>query len=99
MLIGGVYLLKRGVVVQSQIIGKAAQMLFIITLSLSFFHDFFASWRLPLDVILLWITVIMELLALIFYAVKAFNTAKALRRKEVTQKNAEKVPCGKLNGK
>jgi len=97
MLIGGVYLMKRGVVVQSQIIGKVAQVLFIIALSLSFFHDFFASWILPLDVILLWITITMELLALVFYAANAFKTAKALRRKEITQKNSEKAPYGKVN--
>jgi CDP-diacylglycerol--glycerol-3-phosphate 3-phosphatidyltransferase len=79
MLIGGAYLLKRGIVVQSQMIGKAAQWLFFAALCLSFFHNFFACWILPLDVILLWIAVIMALLALIFYAVKASKTAKAIK--------------------
>jgi len=79
MLIGGAYLLKRGIVIQSQMIGKAAQWLFIAALCLSFFHDFFASWILPLDVILIWIAVIVALLALIFYAVKASKTAKVIK--------------------
>jgi hypothetical protein len=76
MLIGGVYLLKKGVVAQSHMIGKVAQWLFIVSLCLGFFHDFFASWILPLDVILLWTSVIMALLALIFYAVNASKMLK-----------------------
>ena len=83
MLIGGSYLLSRGIVVQSQIMGKTAQWLLIAALCLSFFHDFFAGWILPLDVILLWITVIMALLALVFYAVNASKAANA-NKKDVT---------------
>ena len=75
MLIGGSYLLSRGIVVQSQIIGKAAQWLLITALCLCFFHDFFTIWVLPLDVILLWIAVIMALLALIFYTIDASKAA------------------------
>jgi cardiolipin synthase len=82
MLSGGFYLLKRGIVVQSQMIGKAAQWLFIAALCLGFFHDYFAGWILPLDVILLWVAVIMSLLALVFYAVNAFKSAKVIKRKE-----------------
>lgn len=78
MLLGGFYLLKRGVVVQSQMIGKAAQWLFIAALCLGFFHDFFAGWILPLDVILLWIAVITALLALVFYAFDASKSAKTM---------------------
>lgn len=81
MLIGGSYLLSRGIVVQSQIAGKAAQWLLIVALCLGFFHDFFARWLLPLDVILLWIAVIMALLALIFYAVNASKAADADKKK------------------
>lgn len=82
MLSGGFYLLKRGIVVQSQMIGKAAQWLFIAALCLGFFHDYFAGWILPLDVILLWVAVIMSLLALVFYAINAFKSAKVIKRKE-----------------
>lgn len=79
MLAGGFYLLKRGVVVQSRMIGKAAQWLFITALCLGFFHDFFAGRTLPLDVILLWIAVIAALLALVFYAAHASKTVKATK--------------------
>jgi phosphatidylglycerophosphate synthase len=82
MVAGGSYLLKRGIVVQSQMIGKAAQWLFIAALSLSFFHDFFVGWVLPLDVILLWTAVITALLALVFYSVTAFKASKAMKNKK-----------------
>ncbi len=75
---GGFYLLKRGIVVQSQMIGKAAQWLFIAALCLGFFHDYFAGWILPMDVILLWIAVITALLALVFYAFDASKSAKTM---------------------
>jgi len=83
MLLGGSYLLSRGVVVQSQIIGKTAQWLLISALCLSFFHDFFADWILPLDVILLWIAVIMALLALVFYAIDVSKAANADKKKVI----------------
>ncbi|MPN63331.1 CDP-diacylglycerol--glycerol-3-phosphate 3-phosphatidyltransferase [bioreactor metagenome] len=82
MLTGGFYLLKRGIVVPSQMIGKVAQWLFITALCLGFFHDFFADWILPLDVVLLWAAVIMALLALVFYAVNVSRTVKAMEREK-----------------
>ncbi len=75
MLIGGTYLLGKGIVVQSHMIGKAAQWLLITAICMSFFHDFFTSWILPVDIILLWVAVIVSLLALIFYAVNTFKTS------------------------
>jgi cardiolipin synthase len=85
MLAGGFYLLKRGIVMPSQMIGKAAQWLIITALCLGFFHDFFAGWILPLDVILLWAAIITALLALVFYAVNASRTAKAMKGGKATQ--------------
>lgn len=76
MLLAGACLLAKGIVVQSQMIGKAAQWLMIVSLSLSFFHDFFAGWIMPLDVILLWTAVAVTLLALIYYARNILKTAK-----------------------
>lgn len=83
MLIGSSWLLKRGIVVQSQIIGKVAQWLLIIALSLNFFHDFFVNWILPLDAIFLWIAVLMSMSALIFYVFDAYRTLKTMKRERV----------------
>jgi cardiolipin synthase len=87
MLIGGTYLLRRGIVVQSQIIGKASQWLLIAAMCLVFFHDYFKSRGLPLDVIFVWIAVIMALLALIFYAVNALKTAQATECEKKAHRN------------
>jgi cardiolipin synthase len=89
MLIGGTYLLKRGIVVQSKLIGKTAQLLFVIALCMGFFHDFFASWILPLDVMLLWTALIMAFLALIFYAFDASKAAKAMSKRSIQDINNE----------
>lgn len=67
LMIGSTGLIKRGVVLQSQMIGKIAQWLMIIAISLGFFHNSFENWIIPLDAILLWIAVIVTLAALIFY--------------------------------
>jgi phosphatidylglycerophosphate synthase len=78
MLIGSVCLIKNGIVSQSQEIGKIAQWLMIVAISLSFFHNFFTNWIVPLDTILLWIAVVVALLALIFYAGKIAKAKKAV---------------------
>jgi CDP-diacylglycerol--glycerol-3-phosphate 3-phosphatidyltransferase len=78
MLIGSACLIKRGIVSQSQEIGKIAQWLTIVAISLSFFHNFFTNWVVPLDTILLWIAVAVALLALIFYAGKIAKAKKAV---------------------
>ena len=62
-------------VVYSNIAGKAAQVCFIIALILSFFHDKLdPQW----DVIVLWITVGLALLAMVVYTVEYM---KSLRKK------------------
>ena len=76
MVLGGMFMLKRGVVVYSNLIGKAAQVCFIASLVLAFFHDDFdaAGTRLlglTPDILLLWITVALAILAMIVYTVGA----------------------------
>lgn len=81
MVLGGMYMLKKGIVVYSEIVGKAAQFLFIVALSLSFFHqDFLAAGSLQWDMLALWISVGLTLLALAFYARRAIEKLRAVRK-------------------
>ena len=76
MVLGGVFMLSRNVVVYSNYVGKTAQVFFIASLILSFFHDRFAAWGVQLDMILLWITVALALAAMAVYAFEAYRTLK-----------------------
>ncbi len=81
MVLGGVYMLKRGVVVYSNIVGKAAQVCFIASLVLAFFHsDFEAAgttlFSLTPDLLLLWLTVALSILAMVIYTVNAYRKLK-----------------------
>lgn len=72
MVLGGIFMLSRNVVVYSNLIGKAAQVCFIISLILSFFHQSFLDggavlWGMTPDRILLWLTVGLAVLAMICY--------------------------------
>ena len=76
MVLGGVFMLSRDVVVYSNYFGKAAQVGFIASLILSFFHDQFVEGNVLLfgmtpDILLLWITVALAIIAMIVYAVEA----------------------------
>ena len=76
MVLGGMFMLKRGVVVYSNLIGKAAQVCFIASLVLAFFHDDFDTagarlFGLTPDILLLWITVALSMIAMIIYTVGA----------------------------
>ena len=77
MVIGGMFMLKHNVVVYSNYVGKAAMVFFIASLLLSFFHEELDAWGVQLDVILLWITVGLALVALVVYAVDAAKKLKA----------------------
>jgi cardiolipin synthase len=80
MVFGGMYMLKKGIVVYSEIVGKAAQFLFIVALSLSFFHqDFLAAGTLQWDMLALWISVGLTLLAFAFYARRALEKLRAAK--------------------
>ena len=76
MVIGGLFLLSRDVVVYSNIFGKAAQVSFILSLILSFFHVPLEEWGTRLDLILLWITVGLAILAMVFYAAEYLRSLK-----------------------
>ena len=86
MVIGGLLMLKNDVVVYSNYVGKAAQVCFIVSLILSFFHDELAQWGVQLDIILLWITVGLALCAMIVYIVGSVRTIRKQRKKDGGQK-------------
>ncbi len=76
MVLGGLFMLNKNVVVYSNYVGKAAQCCFILALVLSFFHEELARAGAPLDIILLWITVGLALVAMIVYGVEALRTLR-----------------------
>ena len=76
MVLGGLFLLSRDVVVYSNIFGKAAQVCFIASLILSFFHVPLAEWGTRLDLILLWISVGLAILAMVIYTVEYLRSLK-----------------------
>ena len=87
MVLGGVFMLSRDVVVYSNYFGKAAQVGFIASLILSFFHDRFLEGNVVLggmtpDILLLWITVALSITAMVIYAAGAIKT---IRKKEDKQ--------------
>ena len=76
MVLGGVFMLSKNVVVYSNYVGKAAQVCFIASLILSFFHEKFLEgnvtlWGMTPDILLLWITVALAIVAMVTYAVGA----------------------------
>ena len=86
MLLGGIFMLSRDVVVYSNYVGKTAQVFFIASLLLSFFHpslearEFRVLGMTP-DLLLLWITVALSLAALVVYAAGSVRTLKAKKGK------------------
>ena len=79
MVLGGVFMLSRNVVVYSNYFGKAAQVGFIASLVLSFFHDKFLAgnivlWGATPDILVLWITVALAIAAMVIYAAGAMKT-------------------------
>ncbi len=68
MVIGSTFLLGKGIVVYANYFGKTATVCFMASLILSFFHGELAAWGYQLDVILLWISVALALVALFVYA-------------------------------
>ena len=81
MVLGGMFMLNKGVVVYSNYFGKTAQVGFIASLVLSFFHDRFLEgnivlWGMTPDIILLWITVALAIIAMAVYAAGAVQTLK-----------------------
>ena len=92
LVIGGLIMLNHNIVVYSNYVGKTAQVCFIISLILSFFHEELtaAGWiilGMPLDVLLLWITVILSLIAMIIYIVSSVRTVKAREKEKAAEGN------------
>ena len=82
MMLGGLFMLSRNVVVYSNYVGKTAQVFFIASLLLSFFHPSLVArniclFGLTADLLLLWITVVLSLAALAVYASGALKTLKS----------------------
>ena len=87
MVLGGVFMLSKDVVVYSNYFGKAAQVGFIASLILSFFHDRFLEgnvvlWGMTPDIILLWITVALAVVAMGVYAAGALKTINKKEEKK-----------------
>jgi len=81
MVLGGMFMLSKNVVVYSNIYGKAAQVGFIASLILSFFHDKFEAGKVMLlgmtpDILLLWITVALAVVAMVVYGTQAVKTIR-----------------------
>ena len=87
MVLGGMFMLGRGVVVYSNYFGKAAQVGFIASLILSFFHEKFLAGNIVLrgmtpDILLLWITVALAIVAMGVYAAGAVRTIRKTKAEE-----------------
>lgn len=76
MMLGGLFMLSKDVVVYSNYVGKTAQVFFILSLILSFFHYRLEALGVQADIILLWITVGLSLTALVIYAAGAVRTIR-----------------------
>ena len=81
MVLGGVFMLSKDVVVYSNYFGKSAQVGFIASLVLSFFHKAFVEgnimlWGMTPDILLLWITVALAIVAMVVYAAEALKTIR-----------------------
>ena len=81
MVLGGMFMLSKGVVVYSNYFGKAAQVGFIASLVLSFFHKAFEEGNVKLfgltpDILLLWITVALAVVAMGVYGTQSIKKIK-----------------------
>ena len=73
MVAGGAFLLRRGIVVYAEKIGKYAQTLMVSSLILAFFGDWFNKIGFSLHLIVLWCAVALTLAALVFYIRRALE--------------------------
>ena len=81
MVIGSAVMLRYQIVVYSTMVGKVAQCMFIASLVAVYFHDWFvqlcAGWFLPLDLLLMWLSLALTLCALVIYVTRSLRVAKA----------------------
>ena len=80
MVIGSAVMLRYQIVVYSTMVGKVAQCMFIASLVAVYFHDWFvelcAGWLMPLDLIMMWASVVLTLCALVIYVTRGVRVAK-----------------------
>ena len=80
MVVGGIALLRHGVVVFSSLIGKVAHCVFIGSLVAVYFHDelraLIPGAAPPLDLCLVWIAVALTLCAMVFYVTGSIRNAR-----------------------
>lgn len=80
MVIGGAVMLKKGIVVYSNMLGKVAMTAFVAAVVLGFFHQELSATSLPLDLIVLWLSVALSIAALVNYGLSAAQKMKAQRQ-------------------
>ncbi len=76
MVCGGAVMLKKGVVVHSNLWGKTATVFFVAALILGFFHAELAAAGVPADIWLLWVSVALSPCALMSYAIESWKQLK-----------------------
>ena len=80
MVVGSAVMLRYQIVVYSTMVGKVAQCMFIASLVAVYFHDWFvqlcAGWFMPLDLLMLWLSIVLTLCALIIYVTRSVRVAK-----------------------
>ena len=80
MVVGSTVMLRYQIVVYSTMVGKVAQCMFIASLVAVYFHDWFvqlcAGWFMPLDLLMLWLSIVLTLCALIIYVTRSVRVAK-----------------------
>lgn len=81
MIYGSSYMLHQNIVVQSNMWGKLAQCSFILALVLSFWHNDFTVMNLPVDRVILWISVVIAVIALVDYTLASLRTLRELKQK------------------
>ena len=80
MVLGGAFMLKRDVVVYSNMLGKTAQVAFIAALVLSFWHGELQAAGAQVDLWVLWLAVALALAAMADYGVAAWKTLRGQKR-------------------
>ena len=79
MVLGGIFMYKKGIVVYSKVIGKAAQTVMVCSLLCAFFYEYFDGIGAPVYLWLLYAAVALTAGALVFYAKEAVEKLSALK--------------------
>ena len=80
MVLGGLFMLKKGIVVYSAVIGKAAQFVMVLSLICAFFYEYFDAAGLPVYLWLLYLAVGLTICALVYYGIQAWKQLKNLNK-------------------